>query len=121
MRVLVVGKGGREHALCWRLNQSPVVWGLYCAPGNPGTAQHAKSVAIDAKDIAALASFARDERIDLTVVGPEDPLALGIVDEFQRQGLTIFGPTKGAAQLETSKSFAKEIMVSAKVPTPASR
>ncbi len=117
MKVLVIGKGGREHALCWRLNQSPVVWGLFCAPGNPGTGQHAKSVAIDPKDIAALASFARDERIDLTVVGPEDPLALGIVDEFQRQGLTIFGPTKAAAQLETSKSFAKDVMRAAGVPT----
>jgi phosphoribosylamine--glycine ligase len=117
MRVLVVGKGAREHALCWRLNQSPVVWGLYCAPGNPGTKQLAETVAIDVMDSVALAAFARERRIDLTIVGPEDPLTKGIVDEFQRQGLTIFGPTQAAAKLESSKTFAKEVMSAAKVAT----
>ena len=121
MRVLVIGKGGREHALCWRLNQSPTVREIFCVPGNPGINKHADPVPLDPGNFEALISFAKNERIDLTVVGPEDPLAAGIVDEFTRAGLPIFGPTRGAAQLETSKSFAKEIMVSAKVPTPTSR
>jgi phosphoribosylamine--glycine ligase len=119
MRVLVIGKGAREHALCWRLHQSQSVWGLYCAPGNPGTAQVAESVPIAPTDCAALAAYARDNKIDLTVVGPEDPLAAGIVDEFTRTGLKIFGPTRAAAQLESSKAFAKQIMTEAGVPTAA--
>lgn len=119
MKVLVVGKGGREHALCWRLNQSQSVWGLYCASGNPGINQIAKPVDIAPNDISALADFAKSERIDLTVVGPEDPLAAGIVDEFDRRGLRIFGPSKAAAQLESSKSFAKSVMREAGVPTAA--
>jgi phosphoribosylamine---glycine ligase len=119
MRVLVIGKGAREHALCWRLHQSQSVWGLFCAPGNPGTAQVAESVPIPVTDNAALAAFARDNKIDLTVVGPDDPLADGIVDEFMRAGLKIFGPTRAAAQLESSKSFAKRIMTEAGVPTAA--
>lgn len=119
MRVLVIGKGGREHALCWRLNQSPSVWGLYCAGGNPGINQIAKPVAIASGDISALADFAKAERIDLTIVGPEDPLAAGIVDEFDRRGLRIFGPSRAAAQLESSKAFAKSIMREAGVPTAA--
>jgi phosphoribosylamine---glycine ligase len=117
MKVLVVGKGAREHALCWRLNQSPTVWGLFCASGSPGTNQVAKPVDVAPTDIAGLADFARKNSIDLTIVGPEDPLAAGIVDEFDRQGLRIFGPSKGAAQLETSKSFAKSVMREAGVPT----
>jgi phosphoribosylamine--glycine ligase len=117
MRVLVIGKGAREHALCWRLHQSQSVWGLYCAPGNPGTAQVAESVPIAPTDSAALVAFARGNKIDLTVVGPEDPLAAGIVDEFARAGLKIFGPTRAAAQLESSKAFAKQIMTDAGVPT----
>jgi phosphoribosylamine---glycine ligase len=117
MRVLVIGKGAREHALCWRLHQSQSVWGLYCAPGNPGTAQVAESVPIAPTETAALAAFAREKKIDLTVVGPEDPLAAGIVDEFARAGLKIFGPTRAAAQLESSKAFAKQIMTEAGVPT----
>jgi phosphoribosylamine--glycine ligase len=117
MRVLVVGKGGREHALCWRLNQSPSVWGLYCASGNPGINRIAKPVAIAPGDIIALADFAKAERIALTIVGPEDPLAGGIVDEFERRGLPIFGPSRAAAQLESSKAFAKSLMREAGVPT----
>ncbi|HYA36397.1 MAG TPA: phosphoribosylamine--glycine ligase [Candidatus Binataceae bacterium] len=117
MKVLVVGKGAREHALCWRLHQSQTVWGIFCAPGNPGINQLAKPVDVAPSDISALIDFARANKIDLTVVGPEDPLAAGIVDEFQSAGLPIFGPTRAAAQLETSKSFAKSVMREAGVPT----
>ncbi len=120
MKVLVVGKGGREHSLCWRLSRSASVKRVYCASGNPGIAQVADLVALDPTNIAGLAAFARAERIDLTIVGPEDPLALGIVDEFERQGLGIFGPSKAAARLEASKSFAKSVMNEAGVPTAAS-
>jgi phosphoribosylamine--glycine ligase len=117
MKVLVIGKGGREHSLIWRLHQSESVWKLFCAPGNPGINQIAEPVAIAPTDIAALAEFARSKAVDLTVVGPEDPLAGGIVDEFTRVGLKIFGPTAAASQLETSKSFAKNVMREAAVPT----
>jgi phosphoribosylamine--glycine ligase len=117
MKVLVVGKGAREHALCWRFSQSPKVWGLFCANGNPGVRRTATQVDIAPTDIALLASFAASQKIDLTVVGPENPLALGIVDEFERLGLPIFGPTKAATQLEASKSFAKAIMREAGVRT----
>lgn len=117
MKVLVVGKGGREHALCWRLSQSQTVRGLYCASGNPGINRIAQPVALAPGDIAGLLTFARDNSIDLTVVGPEEPLAAGIVDEFTRAGLHIFGPTRAAAKLETSKSFAKNAMREAGVPT----
>ncbi len=117
MKVLVVGKGGREHALCWRLSQSQTVRGLYCASGNPGIDRLANPVALSPADIQGLLGFARDNSIDLTVVGPEEPLAAGIADEFNRHGLRIFGPTRAAAQLETSKSFAKNVMREAGVPT----
>ncbi|MGH7934015.1 MAG: phosphoribosylamine--glycine ligase [Candidatus Binataceae bacterium] len=117
MKVLVVGKGGREHALCWRLNQSPVVKQLFCASGSAGISQVAQAVDIAPADIAGLIDFATREAIDLTVVGPEDPLAAGIVDEFERRGLVIFGPGKAATQLEASKSFAKTLMREAGVPT----
>ena len=117
MKVLVVGKGGREHSLCWRLNQSPTVWGLYCTGGSPGIDQVAKAVDIAPDDFAELARFAAAEKTDLTIVGPEAPLANGIVDEFERAGLTIFGPSKAAAQLEASKAFAKLVMREAGVPT----
>jgi phosphoribosylamine--glycine ligase len=117
MKVLVVGKGGREHSLCWRLNQSPTVWGLYCTGGSPGIDQVAKPVDIAPGDFTGLARFATQEKIDLTVVGPEEPLANGIVDEFERAGLTIFGPSRAAAQLEASKAFAKLVMREAGVPT----
>ncbi len=117
MKVLVIGKGGREHALCWRLNQSQSVWKLFCTIGNPGINQLAEPIPIEPTDVAGLARFAIEKKIDLTVVGPDDPLALGIVDEFERYGLKIFGPTKAAAQLEASKAFAKDLMREAGVPT----
>lgn len=117
MKVLVVGNGGREHALCWRLSQSPTVWGLFCAGGNPGINQIARPAPFAPEDVAGLARFAAAEKIDLTVVGPEGPLALGIADEFARAGLTIFGPTRAAARLESSKAFAKSVMREAGVPT----
>jgi phosphoribosylamine--glycine ligase len=117
MKVLVVGKGAREHALCWRFSQSQKVWGLFCANGNPGLSRTATQIDIAPTDIASLANFAASQKIDLTVVGPENPLALGIVDEFERCGLPIFGPTKAATQLEASKSFAKAIMHEAGVRT----
>jgi phosphoribosylamine--glycine ligase len=119
MKVLVIGKGGREHALCWRLHQSQSVWGLFCASGNPGINQLVESVPISPMDFPALVAFAREKKIDLVVVGPDDPLAAGIVDEFLAAGIKVFGPTKAAAQLESSKSFAKSVMKSAGVPTAA--
>jgi phosphoribosylamine--glycine ligase len=117
MKVLVVGKGAREHALCWRLNQSPSVWGLYCTGGSPGINQIAKPVDISPTNIEALADFAQKNSIDLTVVGPEDPLAAGIAGEFELRGLRIFGPSQAAARLESSKAFAKSIMREAGVAT----
>jgi phosphoribosylamine--glycine ligase len=117
MKVLVIGKGAREHALCWRLHSSQSVWGLFCAPGNPGIDQLAKPVAIALDDFAGLVAFAKENKIDLTIVGPDDPIAAGIVDEFEKSELRIFGPSKAAAQLESSKAFAKSIMGEAGVPT----
>ena len=117
MKVLVIGKGGREHSLVWRLHQSESVWKIFCTTGNPGINQIAEPVVIAPSDIPALVEFARSKAVDLTVVGPEDPLAAGIVDEFTRAGLKIFGPTAEASQLETSKSFAKTLMREANVPT----
>ena len=117
MKVLVIGKGGREHSLVWRLHQSETVWKIFCATGNPGIDQIAEAVPIAPTDIAALAEFAKSKSVDLTIVGPEDVLATGIVDHFTRAGLKIFGPTAAAAQLETSKSFAKAIMREGGVPT----
>jgi len=117
MKVLVIGKGAREHALCWRLHSSQSVWGLFCAPGNPGIGQLAKPVNIAQDDFAALVAFAKENKIDLTIIGPDDPIAAGIVDEFENAGLRIFGPSKAAAQLESSKAFAKSVMREAGVPT----
>jgi len=117
MKVLVIGKGGREHALVWRLHQSETVWKIFCATGNPGIDQIAEAVPIAPTDISALVEFAKSKSVDLTIVGPEDVLATGIVDHFTRAGLKIFGPTAAAAQLETSKSFAKTIMRDGGVPT----
>ena len=121
MRVLVVGSGGREHVLTWKLRQSPRVQKVYCAPGNAGIAQEAECVPIAAEDIDALVAFARQEKIDLTVVGPEAPLTLGIVDAFTAAGLAIFGPMQEAARLEGSKVFAKQLMEKYKIPTAESR
>ena len=118
MRVLVVGQGGREHALCWKLKQSPLVREIYAAPGNAGIATVADCVGIGVADIIELADFAEKLKIDLTIVGPELPLTLGIVDEFQKRGLTIFGPTRLAAELEGSKVFSKEFMRKYNIPTP---
>lgn len=117
MRILVVGSGGREHAIVWKLKQSPSVTQVYCAPGNAGIGLDCTNVAIPATDIQRLIQFAKKEKIDLTVVGPEAPLVLGIVDEFEKVGLKVFGPSKKAAELEGSKKFAKEIMRKANVPT----
>lgn len=117
MNVLVVGSGGREHAILWKLAQSPKVEKLYCAPGNGGTAQIAQNVQIPVHDFAALAQFVKDEGIDLTVVGPEDPLLGGIVDFFTQRGLPIFGPSGEAAKIEGSKSFAKSLMTRYGIPT----
>jgi phosphoribosylamine--glycine ligase len=117
MNILIIGGGGREHALAWKIRQSPRVKRIFCAPGNAGIAAVADLVPHAADDVAALARFARDERIDLTVVGPELPLTMGIVDEFQRHGLRIFGPTREAAQIEGSKAFTKELLRRHAVPT----
>lgn len=119
MKVLVVGKGGREHALAWKISKSPLVEKIYAFPGNAGIAQVAEIPDIKSDDAIDLASFALKEKIDLTVVGPEDYLAKGIVDVFQLNGLKIFGANKAAAVLESSKAFAKEIMDAAKIPTAA--
>jgi phosphoribosylamine--glycine ligase len=116
-KILIIGSGGREHALSWKLKQSPRVNKIYIAPGNAGTAQVGENVAIIATDILALANFAQKEKIDFTVVGPDDSLALGIVDEFQKRGLKIWGPGKAAAQIEASKAFAKELMKKNNIPT----
>ena len=117
MKVLVVGKGGREHALCWKLRQSPRVRAVFCAPGNAGTSLEGQNVSIDSNDTRALIQFAKREGIGLTVIGPEEPLVNGVVDAFQREGLRVFGPRKDAAELEGSKVFAKELMRQAGIPT----
>ncbi len=117
VKVLVIGKGGREHALCWKLKQSRRVTAVFCAPGNAGTALDVQNVSIEPGDFRGLTQFAKREGIGLTVVGPEEPLVKGIVDVFQREGLRIFGPRKEAAELEGSKVFAKELMRQAGIPT----
>jgi phosphoribosylamine--glycine ligase len=117
MRILVIGSGGREHALAWKLASGTGVEGVYCAPGNPGIARHARLVPIGPEEISALIAFARSESIGLTVVGPEQPLALGIVDAFRAAGLAVFGPTRDGAELEWSKAFAKEFMRRHGIPT----
>jgi phosphoribosylamine--glycine ligase len=117
MKILVIGSGGREHALCWKLRQSPRVTDLFCAPGNAGTASLGRNVTIPVTDIEALAAFAEGEGIGLTVVGPDDALAGGIVDVFERKGLRIFGPSKEAARFESSKAFAKRFMERHGIPT----
>lgn len=118
MKVLVVGSGGREHALCWKLRQSPLLKKLWCAPGNPGTAAIADNVDIAADDLAGLVRFAVQEKVDLTVVGPEAPLCAGIVDEFQKQKRLCFGPSKAAAEIEGSKAFSRELCRRHRIPGP---
>ncbi len=117
MTILVVGGGGREHALVWKINQSPLVEKIYCAPGNPGIGELAECVNVKQNDIDGLLNFARKKSIDLTVVGPEDSLVAGIVDEFESQGLKIFGPSQKAAEIEGSKAFSKYILDKYKIPT----
>ena len=121
MKILIVGSGGREHALAWKIRQSPFLSKLYAAPGNAGIAELAECVPIAAEAVEDLVRFAKEKEIDLTVVGPEAPLARGVVDRFQAEGLKIFGPTQAAARLESSKIFAKETMVRAGVPTAESK
>jgi phosphoribosylamine---glycine ligase len=121
MKILVIGSGGREHALAWKLRQSPDTEHIFCAPGNAGTAEIAENVAIPATDLKALVRFAQQNRIDLTVVGPDDPLAAGIVDLFAAEKLRAFGPTKSAARIEASKVFAKDLMRRQKIPTAEAR
>ncbi len=117
MKVLLIGSGGREHALGWKLKQSPKVEKIYFAPGNAGTAMLGENVNIDVLDIKSLLNFAKQNKIDLTVVGPDDPLANGIVNAFQKEKFKIFGPTKEAAQIEWSKAFAKKLMKEENIPT----
>ena len=121
MKILVIGSGGREHALIWKLAQSPRAKKLYCAPGNAGISQQATCVPLRVDDLQGLQKFAEEERIDITVVGPEAPLALGIADVFRQNKLKVFGPTKNAARIESSKAFAKDLMIRQKIPTAESR
>ena len=125
MQILVIGSGGREHALVWKLAQSPEVTRLWCAPGNAGIAQErlatdsaqVQCVKLGAEDLPALLAFARENRVDLTVVGPDNPLALGIVDLFQKHGLRIWGPNQSAARFEASKVFSQRFMEQHGIPT----
>ena len=117
MKILIIGSGGREHALAWRISKSPRVEKIFCAPGNGGTRLVAENVPLAETDIAGLADFAQREKIGLTVVGPEIPLTMGIVDEFEHRGLKVFGPSKKAAEIEGSKVFAKEFMARHRIPT----
>ncbi len=119
MKILVIGGGGREHALVWKIAQSPLVERVYCAPGNPGIARQAECVPLAVDNIEGLLAFAREKQIGLTVVGPELPLTLGIVDRFREAGLTIFGADRKAAQIEGSKAFAKDLMAKYGIPTAA--
>jgi phosphoribosylamine--glycine ligase len=121
MRVLVVGSGGREHALVWAISASPLVDTLFCAPGNAGIAEEAECIDIAATDIAGLVGFSRRERIDLVIIGPEAPLVSGVVDALEAEGIAAFGPTAAAATLEGSKAFAKELCARAQIPTAAYR
>ncbi|HEY8709902.1 MAG TPA: phosphoribosylamine--glycine ligase, partial [Burkholderiaceae bacterium] len=119
MKVLVIGNGGREHALAWKLGASPKVNTVFVAPGNGGTAADPKLTNVAITDFTALADFAQAEKVALTVVGPEAPLAGGVVDVFRARGLRVFGPTRAAAQLESSKAYAKAFMQRHKIPTAA--
>jgi phosphoribosylamine--glycine ligase len=117
MKVLIIGGGGREHAIAWKLAQSPKVDKIYCTPGNAGIADIAECIEVDTADFAALVDFVKYEWVDLTIVGPEDPLSKGIVDVFEREGRRIIGPTRAAAQLESSKIYAKDFMRRYRIPT----
>ena len=119
MKVLIVGSGGREHAIAWKVAQSPKVDKIYCAPGNAGIAEYAECVPITAMEFDKLAAFAKENSVDLTIVGMDDPLVGGIVDTFEAQGLRVFGPRKNAAILEGSKAFSKDLMKKYQIPTAA--
>ena len=119
MKVLIVGSGGREHAIAWKVAQSPKVDKIYCAPGNAGIAEYAECVPITAMEFDKLAAFAKENSVDLTIVGMDDPLVGGIVDTFEAQGLRVFGPRKNAAILEGSKAFSKDLMKKYGIPTAA--
>src|SRR5215472_14903008 len=121
MRVLVVGSGGREHALAWSISASPLVDRLFCAPGNAGMAEEAECVAIGATDIRGLVEFCRKEQIDFVVVGPEAPLVLGLVDALEAEGIPAFGPSAAASAIEASKAFAKDLCVRSQIPTATHR
>src|SRR5258708_10030847 len=121
MRILVVGSGGREHALCWAISASPLVNQVYCAPGNAGIAEDAECVPIGAMDFAAIVAFCKKAAIDLVVVGPEAPLVAGLVDALEAKGIAAFGPTKAAAALEGSKGFMKDLCAREGIPTAAYR
>lgn len=113
---MLVGSGGREHALAWKMKQSPLLQELYCAPGNPGMAKLGTCISLKANDLSGLVAFAKEKKVDLTVIGPEDPLAMGIVDEFEKAGMKVFGPCKGGARLESSKVFSKRLLERKKIP-----
>lgn len=119
MKILIIGSGGREHALVWKISQSPLVKKIFCAPGNPGIEKHAECLKIKADQLESLRDFALKEQVDLTIVGPDDCLASGIVDVFNNAGLKIFGPTKAAARIESSKSYAKNLMQQCGISTAA--
>lgn len=119
MKILIVGSGGREHAIAWKIAQSPKAEKIYCAPGNAGIAEYAECVDIGAMEFEKLAAFAKEKEIDLTVIGMDDPLVGGIVDVFEREGLRVFGPRKNAAILEGSKAFSKDLMKKYHIPTAA--
>src|SRR5690349_19980189 len=119
MNILILGSGGREHALAWKIADSPLIERLYCAPGNAGIAQQAECVPLDLTDYAAVAGFCRDRRIDLVVVGPEVPLCAGIVDDLESAGVKAFGPSRAASWLEGSKGFTKDLCRANQIPTAA--
>ncbi len=121
MRVLIVGNGGREHAIAWKLKQSKNVSKIFIAPGNPGTARLGANVAIDVNDICAMVNFAKENKVELAIIGPEDPLSLGMADAMESAGIMAFGPNKAAAELESNKAFAKEIMRGMSIPTAEGR
>ncbi|MEE8353824.1 MAG: phosphoribosylamine--glycine ligase, partial [Dehalococcoidales bacterium] len=120
MKILVVGSGAREHTIVWKLAQSPRATAIFAAPGNAGTAEIATNLPVDAGDIEAMAAAVKDNRIDFVVIGPEAPLAAGIVDRFQALGIPVFGPSQRAAEIESSKVFAKDFMAANGIPCPGS-
>src|SRR5262245_24621012 len=117
LNVLLIGSGGREHALAWSLSASPLLGDFYCVPGNPGIARHAKCVTLDISDHQAVISFCRSQQIHLVVVGPEAPLVAGITDDLEAVGIKVFGPSRAAAQLEGSKGFTKDFCAEFNIPT----